>query len=479
MRARARPPKTPSGPTGGLRPGRLGVVLVFAVVFAGLAAAGARCHAGKGAAAAAKPAPVFVVAPFSAPAGLPGLGTELARGLVAALRDAGIEAQPGSAAAERDPSLEGRIVTGRIEQLAGTSVRLHATFRGASVQSIGDLEHLDDLVFAVFSQLRPRITLASGPPGTGPGPGGPASVPEPDPGPAPPPPATPAEKTAPPPTQKERELAKNPGGTGKRPGREPGITLASVTPPGSRPPAPTPAKTLPGPTPAPSPSKTKTEPTPTPTPTPAKPTRTETAPPDAGTPPGPAPAPPAPPAPATNPSAPATPAAPAPGPPPAPAPAARPRLAVNVVGEPVSPPPPPGFYGLGSYAQQALMTYAQHRLRVVPVASRLVGLVGGLDALGQSLRLGARHTLMARLDQLTLTGANGSHYYSGYSGSSLSGRIHVVLLLDGKLLLDRSVALAPTTLQPGEPPASVLARAVTGALETLTSELVRHLGAAP
>jgi hypothetical protein len=146
-------------------------------------------------------------------------------------------------------------------------------------------------------------------------------------------------------------------------------------------------------------------------------------------------------------------------------------VAVHVVGEPVLG-LPPAFYGLGTAGQHFLVNYLQGRLRVTAVPSRLVGLVGGLEALTQSLRLGARHTLMVRFDTL-------SDGYGAYGARALSGRLHVVLLLDSRPLLDRSLLLPPTAYYPTEAPASVLSRLLGAAMDSIAADLQARLYASP
>ena len=109
------------------------------------------------------------------------------------------------------------------------------------------------------------------------------------------------------------------------------------------------------------------------------------------------------------------------------------------------------------------MSFLQQRLAVPVVATRLYSLVGGFEALEQSLRVSAHHTLMARLDALAVT------------GGVLSGRIHLVLLQDGKLLYDRSVALPPMVTSATDTPSVLFGRAMTAALETLSGELSSRL----
>ncbi|HRI53856.1 MAG TPA: hypothetical protein PLW65_27140, partial [Pseudomonadota bacterium] len=169
----------------------------------------------------------------------------------------------------------------------------------------------------------------------------------------------------------------------------------------------------------------------------------------------------------------------------------RPRVAVHLVGEPLGR-VPPGFYGLGAVGQQTLMSYLQQRWRVPAVGSRLVGLTGGLAALDHSLRVGARHTLMARLDSLVLSasptagggpGSPGGPVGGGNPGlagpagigGTLSGRLHVVLLLDGKLLLDRSITMPPTLVLSSETPAQAYSRILFAALDQVAGELYARL----
>lgn len=147
------------------------------------------------------------------------------------------------------------------------------------------------------------------------------------------------------------------------------------------------------------------------------------------------------------------------------------RVAVATVGEPFRE-LAPGLYGAGGAAQRSIIAYLQHRLRVVPVPVRLVGLVGGLEALNQSSRVHARYTLMARFDTLGVAAAG-----SGIpSALTLSGRLHLVLLYDGRLKLDRNLELPPTPFGAGEGARSATSRAVTAALDTIAHDLAAHLG---
>ena len=138
---------------------------------------------------------------------------------------------------------------------------------------------------------------------------------------------------------------------------------------------------------------------------------------------------------------------------------------------------PPGFYGMSAVGQQTVISYLSNRLRIPAVPGRMVGLVGGLEALGQSLRQGARHTFMLRVDSLTVGQAHGTPF--GLGGATLNGRIHIVLLFDGRPLLDRSFALPPTSFPTGEQPASVYSRAIAAALDAVSPELLARLGPSP
>jgi hypothetical protein len=131
------------------------------------------------------------------------------------------------------------------------------------------------------------------------------------------------------------------------------------------------------------------------------------------------------------------------------------------------------------------MSYLQQRWHIPAVGSRLVGLTGGLAAFDQSLRLGARHTLMARLDSLVLSASptagtgpgpvlGGNAGIAGIGGT-LSGRLHVVLLLDGKLLLDRSIPMPPTLVLSSETPAQAYSRILFAALDSVAGELYARL----
>ncbi len=400
---------------------------------------------GHGKAAVGSPPPVVVtapqvhIAPFSTPATMPALGEELARGLYAALRDANIPARLGK-------NDEGSAIVGRLEEISQAQVRLQASYRGHSVQSVGDLEHLDDLVYAVFTQLRPRLQAAD----TWSGAIDPTS------------PTVPGGALPLSPSEVRTSVAKNLGkpSTKEVPGSDP-LRLASVKEPLTRPsrssqPSTRPAETLPKPPAAVLAQADKEQVASTPAPLPPPPTVN--------------------PEPVVEPRPPAPPPVPSKNPsPPRPGPYAfeshRPRVAVHVVGEPVVR-MPVGYSGFGVIGQQSLMGYLQQRLRIPAVASRLVGLTGGLMALDQSLRVGARHTLMVRLDGLTLAVSPSSGPMgNAYPGGTLSGRIHIVLLLDGKLLLDRSVMLPPTLVLPSDTPAQAYSRSLVAAMDAVASDL--------
>jgi hypothetical protein len=367
----------------------------------------------------AAPAPQVEVhiPPFAAPASMPALGEELARAMYAALRDANIPARLGKGD-------EGSALVGRLEEISQAQVRLHASYHGHSVQSVGDLEHLDDLVYAVFSQLRPRLQ-ASVPFAPGPGPGdkeaiaaGPIS------GPVVTPVSVPA-KDMPPVHPPHHHPETHPAGSTTAKKSEP-----IATPAGPSSPAPNPA----------------TPPTPV-----------------AEGPPSPATTPPA-----TSPAPPAR----------SPAELRRPRVAVHIVGDPPSRLLPPGYYGLGPVGQQTLINYLQQRLRVPAVASRLVGLTGGLSAFDQSLLLGARHTLMVRMDSLVMQ-PSPSAGPGLPAAATLAARIHLVLLCDGKLLLDRTVATQPALILPTEAPAQAYSRLLFAAIDSIASELLARIELPP
>lgn len=154
---------------------------------------------------------------------------------------------------------------------------------------------------------------------------------------------------------------------------------------------------------------------------------------------------------------------------------ASPRVAVHIVAESAL---PPGFAGLGTGAQQTLLGYLQYQLGVTAVASPLVGLVGGLQALTESLRHNARHTLMVRIDTLAVQSQPADEDAPpppGYEVATLTGSLHLVLLLDGLLQLDRRLPLPPTAFYSLEPPASVLHRALVAALNPIATELLARL----
>jgi hypothetical protein len=121
-----------------------------------------------------------------------------------------------------------------------------------------------------------------------------------------------------------------------------------------------------------------------------------------------------------------------------------------------------------------LIGYLQQRLRIPAVGSRLVGLTGGLSAIEQSLLLGARHTLMVRLDSLVFNSspATSPVLTTGMpTGGTVAGRVHIVLLLDGKLLLDRSVVVPPMLVLAQETPVQAYSRMLYAAMDTVAAEL--------
>jgi len=374
--------------------------------------------------------PLVLIAQVSAPPTLPGLGQELARSLRSVLSEAGVDARVAS---EGQPAPRGEsehTLSGRIEDLGGGRLRLTLSWHGSSVQAMGDVEHLDDMAYAACEGLRPRLVLDA-----------PATES-----------ASPAERTPESGGGGTVVAAVVPAREGKNPVVSPPATgEAKKRPavrPASSPVAPASAAVVPA---VVSPGKDKSkEPEPSRPNPPGTPTLPSSPPPPASPPPSPPPGP--------SESA-----------PPAPQPVAlRPRIAVHLVGEPVAG-LPPAFYGAGAVAQQTAIAYLQNRLRYPTVASRLTGLVGGLDALSQSLRLGARHTLMARFD--TLVDGFGS-----FGTRTVSGRMHVVLLLDGRPLLDRSLTIPPSAYYPTEPAAQVIARIVTAAFDAISGELAARLG---
>ncbi len=401
---------------------------------------------------------------------VPALGDELASALIAVLRDANLDARSGgaqSSAGGRGGESE-NTMSGRLDAAGGERVRLAVSWHGTPASVIGDLEHLDDLVYAVFEQLRPRL-LAEVSPVTP----LPALLPDPTPEPAPaattpePAPGT-LKDQAHPKDHPDRVTADrtpadaSSSATHKHPAAHPhpsSAAQAQAKPGAKEIAAPLPEKTpekllekLPEKTPEKLPEKTpdkvlvqREPPGPGPASNPAS------------TPPGGATSPP-------NETAP-------PRPPTASMP--RPRVAVHVVGEPLSS-LPPSFYGLGTISQQILIQYLQTRLRVAPVPSRLSGLVGGIEAMNHSLRLGSRHSLMVRFD--TLVDGPGSY---AYGVRTLSGRLHVVLLLDSRPVLDHSLTLPQTPYYPMEAPSAVLGRMLSAAMDGIANELSARLYAVP
>lgn len=382
--------------------------------------------------------PIYI-GPIAAPSSFPGLGNEMARTVRSVLNEAGLDARlltvGGGVASVRGEA--DSAMSGRIEEAGVGRLRLILQWRGHSAQALGDMEHLDDLAYAALETLRPRIVADAGSSGPGVGAAAQNAVPPPPPTAASVSPdgAGPAASASP---------TKVPTGSAtadvrKRPTVRPGIVPASTAV--SSPSTPVAVAVA-------TPGKDKTKPPET-----SQPARLD---PPAVTPP------------ATNP-----PPSPTSEPPASPAVTERiiprPRIAVHVVGEPLSS-LPPAFLGAGAAAQQTILAYLQNRMRYPAVGSRLTGLVGGLDALTQSLRLGARHTLMARFDTLV-------DGFGPFGARTISGRLHVVLLLDGRPLLDRSLSIPPSTYYPTEPPAQVIARIVTAALDAISGELLARLGA--
>lgn len=338
--------------------------------------------------AAGSQAPLLL-APVSAPASLPGIGKELQRAMVQALHEANVSAQPATSDSEST-------LSAKLEEVGAGRLKLSLTHRSGAravrADAMGDLEHLDDLVYSVVAELRPRLLSSS------------------DPSPVP-----------------QRSLT-SPQLAGAAPVA---VKLASLSGVSRRS-----ELALLGPKPE------------------AKPEAKGEAKPEAK--PGGSPAP-------VGSTLPPPPTVTGPIPAPVDAlPKQRPRVAVGLLGEPVAG-LPTGYYGLGSIGQHALMSFLQQRLQVPVTATRLYSLVGGYEALEQSLRAGAHHTLMARLDALAV------------QNGVLSGRIHLVLLQDGKLLYDRSVQLIPTVSTAGEVPSSLFSRALSATLDTLLAELSTRL----
>lgn len=325
--------------------------------------------------------------------------------MLQALKEASVSAQPAKTDSEGT-------LWAKLEEVGAGRLKLSLTYRGAgrttSADAMGDLEHLDDLVYSVVAELRPRLLSSSD------------SLPQRS--------LLPSSLASAPPVQvKLASLS----GVSKRSE----LTLLGAGPkldakPSIRPEAKVEAKVE------------------------AKPeAKVEAKPGSVPTPPG------------TTLPPPPTVSSPTPNPSPAEvAPKQRPRVAVGLLGEPMAA-LPAGYYGLSAVGQHAMMSFLQQRLAVPVTATRLYSLVGGYEALEQSLRAGAHHTLMARLDALTV------------QNGVLSGRIHFVLLQDGKLLYDRSVPLLPTVSSASESPSALFSRALLATLDTLLAELSSRLPA--
>ncbi len=321
--------------------------------------------------------------------------------MLQALKEASVSAQPAKTDSEGT-------LWAKLEEVGAGRLKLSLTYRGAgrttSADAMGDLEHLDDLVYSVVAELRPRLLSSSD------------SLPQRS--------LLPSSLASAPPVQvKLASLS----GVSKRSE----LTLLGAGPkldakPSIRPEAKVEAK-----------PEAKVEAKPGSVPTP----------------------------PGTTLPPPPTVSSPTPNPSPAEvAPKQRPRVAVGLLGEPMAA-LPAGYYGLSAVGQHAMMSFLQQRLAVPVTATRLYSLVGGYEALEQSLRAGAHHTLMARLDALTV------------QNGVLSGRIHFVLLQDGKLLYDRSVPLLPTVSSASESPSALFSRALLATLDTLLAELSSRLPA--
>lgn len=321
--------------------------------------------------------------------------------MLQALKEASVSAQPAKTDSEGT-------LWAKLEEVGAGRLKLSLTYRGAgrttSADAMGDLEHLDDLVYSVVAELRPRLLSSSD------------SLPQRS--------LLPSSLASAPPVQvKLASLS----GVSKRSE----LTLLGAGPkldakPSIRPEAKVEAKVE---------AKPEAKPGSVPTP------------------------------PGTTLPPPPTVSSPTPNPSPAEvAPKQRPRVAVGLLGEPMAA-LPAGYYGLSAVGQHAMMSFLQQRLAVPVTATRLYSLVGGYEALEQSLRAGAHHTLMARLDALTV------------QNGVLSGRIHFVLLQDGKLLYDRSVPLLPTVSSASESPSALFSRALLATLDTLLAELSSRLPA--
>lgn len=325
--------------------------------------------------------------------------------MLQALKEASVSAQPAKTDSEGT-------LWAKLEEVGAGRLKLSLTYRGAgrttSADAMGDLEHLDDLVYSVVAELRPRLLSSID------------SLPQRS--------LLPSSLASAPPVQvKLASLS----GVSKRSE----LTLLGAGPkldakPSIRPEAKVEAKVEAKPE-----AKVEAKPVSVPTP------------------------------PGTTLPPPPTVSSPTPNPSPAEvAPKQRPRVAVGLLGEPMAA-LPAGYYGLSAVGQHAMMSFLQQRLAVPVTATRLYSLVGGYEALEQSLRAGAHHTLMARLDALTV------------QNGVLSGRIHFVLLQDGKLLYDRSVPLLPTVSSASESPSALFSRALLATLDTLLAELSSRLPA--
>jgi hypothetical protein len=126
---------------------------------------------------------------------------------------------------------------------------------------------------------------------------------------------------------------------------------------------------------------------------------------------------------------------------------------------------------MGKPAQQSIAAYLRRRLHVVALPIPSVGLISGQEAVARSAPLRAHFTLMSRFEMLSILPAPAGNY----GMLTLTGRIHVVLLRDGRPEIDRTFPLPATYFTQTDPPANIAGRVALSAMESIYVELAGKL----
>jgi hypothetical protein len=128
------------------------------------------------------------------------------------------------------------------------------------------------------------------------------------------------------------------------------------------------------------------------------------------------------------------------------------------------PDPPSSYVGTGISATQALYGFLGRRLRLAVVPTG-VGITSPQVAVDEGWRAAARSVVMARVDNI--------EYLPAPNGVSVRLRMQVVVVKEGRVMLRRVVDSPPSDPARRTDP---VYQAVTGALESLVSDLATAIG---